>query len=164
MAVVNSICWKRGRCLILSGILASLLLTACGGSTKDISGKDVDVDLTKLGGNILYAQVYNMVSEPEDFLGKSVRLQGYFTPYDEYDKKGNVVETRMSCFVPDAQGCCSQGIEFVLDGDYTYPEDYPEVGTEITVEGTFDTYEIYGLSRCHLLGAAMKVGKKKIEK
>jgi hypothetical protein len=66
----------------------------------------------------------------------------------------------MSCFVPDAQGCCSQGIEFVLDGDYKYPEDYPEVGDPITVEGTFDTYEIYGLNRCQLLGATMKVGKK----
>lgn len=147
-------------CFMLTFLIICSLLAACGGSSKDISGTDVDVDLTKLGGNILYAQVYSMVSEPEEFLGKSVRMEGFFTPYDEYDKKGNVVETRMSCFVPDAQGCCSQGIEFVLDGDYKYPEDYPEVGDPITVEGTFDTYEIYGLNRCQLLGATMKVGKK----
>jgi len=146
--------------LLLLGLFACSVFAACGGSSKDISGTDVDVDLTKLGGNILYAQVYSMVSEPDEFLGKSVRMEGFFTPYDEYDKKGNVVETRMSCFVPDAQGCCSQGIEFVLDGDYKYPEDYPEVGAPITVEGTFDTYEIYGLNRCQLLGATMKIGKK----
>ncbi|MCR5370573.1 MAG: hypothetical protein K6E83_07690 [Clostridium sp.] len=160
MSIVKSMLkQKPGHAALLFCIILSIFLTACGGGAKDISGTDVDVDLTKLGGNILYGQVYSMVNEPRDYLGKSVRMQGFFTPYDEYDKKGNIVETRMSCFVPDAQGCCSQGIEFVLDGDYTYPQDYPEVGTPITVEGTFETYQVYGLNRVQLLGASMKVGK-----
>ena len=35
----------------------------------------------------------------------------------------------------DAAGCCAEGIEFVLaDGDY------PKEGTQITVTGTFTTY------------------------
>ena len=79
-------------CFMLTFLIICSLLAACGGSSKDISGTDVDVDLTKLGGNILYAQVYSMVSEPEEFLGKSVRMEGFFTPYDEYDKKGRLIK------------------------------------------------------------------------
>ncbi len=146
---------------LLALFVSACVFCGCGEVTGDNAGSDADVDLTRLGGNILYGQVYNMVNAPDEFLGKKVRMRGYLTTIDEYDKKGNVVETRMSCFVPDAQGCCSQGIEFVLAGDYAYPQDYPELGTEITVDGIFDTYEIYGLTRCRLLEATMKVGKKK---
>lgn len=53
-------------------------------------------------------------------------------------------------------GCCAQGLEFVLAGDYTYPEDYPELGTEITVTGTFQTYEEDGYLYCHLIDARME--------
>ena len=34
-----------------------------------------------------------------------------------------------------------QGIEFVLAGEHTYPDDYPEVNDEICVVGVFDTYQ-----------------------
>ena len=40
-----------------------------------------------------------------------------------------------------AAACCAQGIEFVLAGDYAYPQDYPALDTEITVHGIFNTYE-----------------------
>lgn len=36
--------------------------------------------------------------------------------------------------------CCAQGMEFVLTDDYSYPNDYPREGDEITVTGVFDTY------------------------
>ena len=31
-------------------------------------------------------------------------------------------------------------MEFVLVDEYEYPNDYPELGEEITVTGVFDTY------------------------
>ena len=49
--------------------------------------------------------------------------------------------------------CCSQGLEFVLAGEHSYPADYPELGTEITVVGTFQTYEENGYMDCHLVDA-----------
>ena len=41
------------------------------------------------------------------------------------------------CIIKDALGCCQQGIQFQWEGNHKYPEDYPDLGTEITVVGTF---------------------------
>ena len=43
--------------------------------------------------------------------------------------------------ISDATACCAQGIEFVLAGEHTYPDDYPELGSEIVIHGIFNTYE-----------------------
>ena len=46
-------------------------------------------------------------------------------------------------------------MEFVLEGDYTYPDDYPELGTEITVIGEFQSYEENGMTWYHLANARL---------
>ena len=40
-------------------------------------------------------------------------------------------------------------------GEHSYPADYPEPGTEITVVGTFQTYEENGYVDYHLVDAEM---------
>ena len=45
-----------------------------------------------------------------------------------------------ACIVQDATACCAQGLEFEPESTLSYPDDYPEPGTEITVIGTFDSY------------------------
>ena len=46
-----------------------------------------------------------------------------------------------NCIGRDATACCAQGLEFELSDRYVYPDDYPQPGEEITVQGTFDMYE-----------------------
>ena len=46
-----------------------------------------------------------------------------------------------ACIIQDATACCAQGIEFELEGDYKYPDDYPSDGETICVEGVFETYK-----------------------
>ena len=58
-------------------------------------------------------------------------------------------------FISDATACCSQGIEFVLTDDYTYPDDYPERGSEICVMGVFDLYEEGTYTYCTLRDAVI---------
>ena len=78
-----------------------------------------------------------MVYEPDRYRGKTVKMKGSFAMFhDESTDK-----YYFACIIKDATACCSQGIEFDLKGDHKYPDDYPEEGTEITVVGTFDTYE-----------------------
>ena len=60
-----------------------------------------------------------------------------------------------ACVIADATACCSQGLEFVLAGEHTYPNDYPELGSEITVTGTFELYEEDGYQYCRLVDAEM---------
>ena len=62
--------------------------------------------------------------------------------------------------VSDATACCSQGIEFVLDGDYKYPDDYPAVDKTITVVGEFNYYKEEYNTYCQLLNAEMTVDNK----
>ncbi len=52
--------------------------------------------------------------------------------------------------------CCAQGIEFVLAGEYTYPDDYPEEGSYIKVAGVFDTYEDEEYIYCTLRNAVLE--------
>ncbi len=94
----------------------------------------VDVDLTLLSSTMVYSEVYAMVYEPEEYIGKTVKINGLFAT-QEY----NGVRL-YACIVQDATACCAQGLEFELAGDYEYPKDYPDPGSEITVVGTFDTY------------------------
>ena len=56
---------------------------------------------------------------------------------------------------PDATACCSQGIEFVLAGEHTFPDDYPNENAIITVTGLFDTYQEGEYRYCTLREAVM---------
>ncbi len=116
-----------------------------------------DLDLSKLSGTVVYSEVYNMLSKPDDYMGKLIKIKGNFSVYSEKDENGNPIpeKTFFACVIPDATACCSQGMEFVLSGDYVYPADYPEIGTEITVQGEFSTYMDGGQKYCTLKDAVM---------
>lgn len=115
------------------------------------ASSDLDIDLTVMSGTMVYSEVYNMVSAPEDYIGKRIRMSGLFDVYYDEDSGNNYY----ACIIQDATACCAQGIEFELEGDYSYPEDYPEVGSEICVEGVFDYYWDGGYAYCTLRGAEM---------
>ncbi len=109
----------------------------------------IDVDLTVLSSTMVYSEVYNMMVSPENYVGKTVKMDGMFSSYhDEASDK-----YYYACVISDATACCSQGIEFVLTDDYTYPDDYPKEGDEICVVGTFDTYQEGDYNYCTLRNA-----------
>lgn len=110
---------------------------------------DVDVDLTVLNSAMVYAQVSDMMNNPDAYVGKTVRMQGTLAVTDY-----NGV-TYFACFIKDAAQCCQQGIEFVRSGNYSWPEDYPEMNSEIMVEGTFTVYEDEGYLYASLFDATM---------
>lgn len=113
---------------------------------------NVDVDLTKLSSTMIYSEVYNMMYTPDDYIGKTVRMSGMFVPYTNQD------ESRFypAVIIADATACCSQGLEFVLEGNPSYPEGYPEIETDITVIGTFETYEEDGNMYCRMKNAKIE--------
>lgn len=109
-----------------------------------------DVDLTMLNGNMVYAEVFNMMNSPFEYIGKTVRMKGAFSLYSSKERN------YYACVIADAGACCSQGIEFVLEGEYEYPKDYPEPGSSITVSGVFDTYYEGENLYCQLINAHME--------
>ena len=96
----------------------------------------VDVDLTLMGKDLIYATVYQMMSKPEEYEGKTIRIEGkyYASYYPITDKYYNY------CLIADAAACCSQGLEFELGGDAMYPDDYPADQSHVIVTGVFETY------------------------
>ena len=112
---------------------------------------DIDVDLTAISGILVYSEVYNMMSTPENYMGKKIKMEGIYTIYFD-----NTYSTRYdACIVQDATACCATGIEFELPDEYKYPDDYPEEGDIITVEGIFDTYDEGSYTYCTLRNASL---------
>ena len=113
---------------------------------------DIDIDLTGLNPNMLYAQVYEMTADPEKYVGKTVRASGTFA-YTTDPESGNEF---FAVFIADAAACCSQGLEFRRKGEFSYPADYPEIGAPIVVTGTFNTYKEGVFTYCELADATME--------
>ena len=111
----------------------------------------VDVDLTSLSSTMVYSEVYNMMYAPDDYIGKTIKMTGQFVYYEDPDTKARY----FTCIIGDAMACCSQGLEFVMEGDLAYPDDYPELGADITVIGEFQSYEENGMTWYHLVNARL---------
>lgn len=98
------------------------------------------VDLTALSSTMVYAEVYNITTCPTDYMGKTIKMSGpyYAFYYDETDSYYYYV------MINDAAACCQQGIEFIWNGEHTYPDDYPADKTNIETTGIFSSYEEQG--------------------
>ena len=128
-----------------------------GSEPSQPSAGKVDVDLTVLSSTMVYSEVYNMLyNDPAHYLGKTVKARGTFSIYQLVtDGVLQPDPVSYACIISDAAACCAEGMEFVLEGDLTYPDDYPELGAEITVIGEFQSYEENGMTWYHLVNARL---------
>jgi len=140
--------------LVLMLCLVSALLTACASSGADTAAAAptaaplaVDPDLSKLSGTVVYSQVYNMMYEPQAYVGKVIRIASCYSAYEDTER-GVVYH---ACVIPDATACCAQGIEFVWRGEHQRPDDYPQDGTDIIVTGRLESYYEDDLQYLHLV-------------
>ena len=124
--------------------------------SQPYAGK-VDVDLTVLSSTMVYSEVYNMLyNDPAYYLGKTVKARGEFSIYQLVtDGVLQPDPVSYACIISDAAACCAEGMELVMEGNYTYPDDYPELGAEITVIGEFQSYEENGMIWYHLVNARL---------
>ena len=141
---------KKAFCAVL---IMALLLSPFAGFAETAEGfETIDLDLSQMSGTVAYAQVYQMISEPENYVGKIIRMRGYFDVFEDQDT--GIVYT--SCIIPDAAACCAQGFEFIWAGDHAWPEAYPEPGTYLTVTGRFETYLEDDWMYIHLVDAQVE--------
>ena len=134
---------KKVICLLL--VMLSIFSVVSGYAMAEGEqpvAQPIDVDLTVLSSTMVFGEVYNMLVEPERYLGKVIKMKGtYATSYSEE------LNTRYHfVLIADAAACCQQGLEFMWSGDHRYPEDYPEDGTYIEVAGVYSVYEEAGIS------------------
>lgn len=119
-------------------------------SRSKTNSNKIDVDLNNLNANVVYSQVYLMMTEPDKFIGKRIRMSGQFNVYAAQEGNPSGVTEYYAIIIADAQACCQQGIEFVWPG-HTYPEGFPEVKSNASVTGIFEVYEENGKKYCRLV-------------
>ena len=129
---------------ICAALLACLMLLGCFSALGET--EKVDYDLSAAGYTIAYAHLYDMLLNPDAYLGKTVRISGWLDIY--YDEA--VDYAYLSCILRDPTACCVTGLEFLWDEGKVYPEDYPEYGTPLTVTGRLETYQDGGWEYVHL--------------
>ena len=100
----------------------------------------IDIDLISLTADLRYAQVYDMCANPDNYVGKIVRVQGLYS----YWKNEEMNTEYKTVIITDALACCAQGMEFKeipgqkLPNSYEGQEDTSDC--EITVTGVFGYY------------------------
>jgi hypothetical protein len=110
-----------------------------------------DIDLTQMRGPMVYSQVFEMLSNPPLYRGKTVRMRGTYGMYSD-EETGKRYH---ACLISDAMACCQQGIEFAPTNAVVWPQDFPAPGSPIAVQGVFDTYEEKGQRFVYLRNAVL---------
>ena len=121
--------------------------------TADANGDYID--LTSMGKDMVYATVFQMMMEPSQYTGKTIRMEGAFSV-------AHLDETNSDYYfvlIKDAMACCQQGMEFVWGDGSKKRADYPKEGTDVLVEGVFETYHEEGDDTlyCHIADASMEI-------
>ncbi len=147
---------KKAVCVLLT-LVFTLALCSCGAQktvpASSAAGQEletvaltdsapVDLDLSEMSGTMVYSEVYNIMTKPDDYIGKTIRMNGAFATDDN--------EIYYFCIIKDATACCQQGLEFVWPGQHTYPTDFPDTGADITITGTYKIDEIDGITYTYL--------------
>ena len=115
---------------------------------SDKTDDKIDVDLTSLSSTMVYAEVFNMIMNPENYDNKIVKMKGQFALFEDMENG----KPFYACVIPDATACCLQGFEFVPLPEYNYPKNYPKVDSEITIVGKFE-YDENNFGYCRLIDA-----------
>ena len=136
---------KRTAALILAACLC--LMCAARATETEAEPRLVDLDLSLLSGTVVYAEVNNIMYDPQPYLGKVIRIRGLYSVFEE-PSTGVVYH---ACVIPDATACCMQGIEFVRAGDPGGKEAYGEEGATVTVTGRLESYLDAGITYLHLV-------------
>lgn len=124
--------------------------TATPQPTATPSPDGVDIDLTRLSATMVFAEVAAMVRTPEDYLGKTVRMEGPLAVYEANPALG--IDYFYTVVIQDATACCQQGMEFI------WPEGtLPEAGTGLVVTGTFAEYDCGGLPSYHIVADTVEI-------
>lgn len=157
---------RRSLILLLLGL--TFVLGACGQGNQPAAapgpspeaaaaaapaGDVVQMDFSGLNNTMAYAQMFNVVNSPQEYVGTTVRITGTYVPIPDPTREGLVYHFLV---VADITACCEIGVEFFLDG-YRYPDDFPSEYSKIELTGVFKMCSVSGQEHICLQAKTMKV-------
>ena len=107
-----------------------------------------DYDMTQYNKDMRYALTANIMNNPGEYIGKTIKADGTFFSYPVGKDKW-----RYAVFISDTMGCCSAGIPILMNDDFQRPEN----GAAITVSGTLEYIEYAGKQQISLQNTVLTV-------
>lgn len=117
-------------------IITVTFLTGCA---KEPDTNGVDLDLSGLSITMVQAEYERIISNADDYIGKTIKVFGSFRTYLTDDAGGIAYYV----IIIPGDDCCQMGFEFKRDGNYTFPDDYPAQNSMILISGTLDRHEVF---------------------
>jgi hypothetical protein len=131
--------------VILLCLLSFACISAFGCSDRNDNGNEsdsikTDIDLTVLSATLVEAEYNNILSNFDNYEGKTIKASGtyYSLFFEQADRHLHYI-----IIVPGDE-CCQLGFEFIRDGEYAVPDDYPVQNAGIEIIGVLGRYEEHG--------------------
>lgn len=130
--------YGNGASRLLLGMLACLLLlTGCGSAN--------DGELVVIRENVFLGQVREIYANSEDYLGKTIRVEGMYTTQMRSGEPYHIVYRE--------DGCCGGMVGF----EFTYEKKIPQDNDWIEVIGVLESFEHEGEELFVLRAKSVKV-------
>jgi hypothetical protein len=118
-------------------------------AAKDAAAADAD-EVIEIGEKMFVGQINDIYSNPEDYLGKTIRYEGLYTYFEN-----NYDDTRYDCVIRYGPGCCGNdgdvGLEIAWEGDM------PEENDWVEVTGVVESYKENGWQYLRVRAASLNV-------
>lgn len=110
-------------------MMMSMALMGCGTSEETVEEKPqvIDVDVASMSDVMAYSALENIMYNPQEYVGQTVRIQGsfYYEYYQELDMKFFAI------LLMDETDCCMAFAEIEMGEGL----EYPQVGQEFMIIG-----------------------------
>jgi len=120
--------------------------TATEAAGETFADVQVDVDFTLLSDIMARAELNNLLTNSNQYIGKTIKVSGSY--YSLYLPETSQEYHFISFAYADA--CCRSGLEFRMAENSTPLEKYPEQNKDIIVIGTVGKYEEWGSTYAYL--------------
>ncbi len=109
---------------------------------------DVDFDFLQMSSTVIYAQVFDLMMNYDDYVGNTFRMNGTF--YESLDLEGIPI---YFIIINDATGCCPQGLELKFSDDM----EIPKPDSNITVVASVDVFDYKGEEYVRMLVSDLEI-------
>ncbi len=104
-----------------------LIVLMTWGRAQAEAVREPDLDLSGFNRAMTYAQMAGILRASETYEGWIIRVKGQFN-YSEKTKTAKII-------FPDSAGCCEITLAFSGAEDWIFPDHYPPLYAQITVQG-----------------------------
>ena len=162
-----SLKWSLWSLSLSKGFILLLLLTSCTKKAQTQTAQapseeaspvqttsatpKVDYDLSDMNFTMISSFFFQMLIESEKYENKTFKIKGNFQTFENEEDPAAL--PYFSVIMNDVTMCCQEGIDFVWEGNHSWPADYPEQDQEITIIGKYIVTETDGMTYNYILAS-----------